>query len=143
MAILAMAQFAEAIASLDDRLVLADSAEAIAAALERRKPALWNPIPLALDPAILHHWDVTSDSLAAWLARRLGAAHLILVKQGGRQPPPLDAETLAEHGLVDRAFPQMSRGMAGLWIADRDALPALRLVADGGDPRQTGLARIG
>ena len=41
MAILAMAQFAEAMASLDDRLVLAASDGAIAAALERGQPVLW------------------------------------------------------------------------------------------------------
>jgi aspartokinase-like uncharacterized kinase len=142
MAILAMAQFAEAIASLDDRLVLADSEGAIAAALERRQPVLWNPIPLALDPAIPHGWDVTSDSLAAWLGQRLGAAHLIVVKQVGRQEPPLSRHLLAERGIVDRAFPAMARDVAGLWIADRDALPALAAVVNGADPHQTNLTPI-
>jgi len=142
MAILAMAQFAEAIASLDYRLVLADSEGAIAAALERRQPVLWNPIPLALDPAIPHGWDVTSDSLAAWLGQRLGAAHLIVVKQVGRQEPPLSRHLLAERGIVDRAFPAMARDVAGLWIADRDALPALAAVVNGADPHQTNLTPI-
>ena len=67
MAILAMAQFAEALASLDVRLVLADREEAPAAALDRQRPVVWNPLPLGLDPEIPHRWDVTSDSLAAWL----------------------------------------------------------------------------
>jgi aspartokinase-like uncharacterized kinase len=142
MAILAMAQFAEAIASLDDRLVLADSEGAIAAALERRQPVLWNPVPLALDPAIPHGWEVTSDSLAAWLAQRLGAAHLIVVKQIGRQQPPLSRHLLAERGIVDRAFPAMARDVAGLWIADRDALPAVAAVVNGADPHETSLTRI-
>jgi aspartokinase-like uncharacterized kinase len=143
MAILAMAQSAEAIANLDDRLVLADSDELIVAALERLKPVVWNPIPLALDRAIPHHWDVTSDSLAAWLAQRLGAAHLILVKQVGRQTLPLSAEILAERGIVDRAFPAMARDVARLWIADREALPALTAVVNGQDPHETSLTRVG
>lgn len=143
MAILAMAQLAEAMASLDDRLVLAASERAIAAALEKRQPVLWDPIPLALDPAIPHSWDVTSDSLAAWLAQRLGAAHLILVKPVGRQLPPLSGAMLAERGIVDRAFPAMARAIAAAWLADRDALPALSAVVAGADPHATSLSRIG
>jgi 5-(aminomethyl)-3-furanmethanol phosphate kinase len=143
MAILAMAQFAEALASLDARLALADSEASIAAALERERPAIWNPLPLALDPEIPHRWDVTSDSLAAWLARRLGAAHLILIKQVDRPPPPLSAEALAESGIVDRAFPEMARGVPALWLADREALVALGAVVRGRDPRETTLTRIG
>jgi hypothetical protein len=27
-----------------------------------------------------HSWDVTSDSIAAWVARTIGASHLVLVK---------------------------------------------------------------
>jgi 5-(aminomethyl)-3-furanmethanol phosphate kinase len=142
MAILAMAQFAEALASLDARLVLAADEEAVAAALDRQRPVIWNPLPLALDSAIPHRWDVTSDSLAAWLARRLGAAHLILIKQVGRQPPPLTAEALAERGIVDRAFPEMARGVPGLWLADREALPALGAVMKGRQPGETTLTRI-
>ena len=30
-----------------------------------------------------HSWDVTSDSIAAWLASALGAARLVLVKPPG------------------------------------------------------------
>jgi aspartokinase-like uncharacterized kinase len=143
MAILAMAQFAEAMASLDDRLVLAASEHDIAAALERRRPVLWDLIPLALDPAIPQGWDVTSDSLAAWLAQRLGAAHLILVKQVVRQPPPLSSAMLAERGIVDRAFPTMVSAVAAAWLADRDALPALAAVVKGAAPHDTSLSRIG
>ena len=142
MAILAMAQFAEALASLDDRLVLA-SEGAIAAALKRGRPVLWDPIPLALDPAIPQGWDVTSDSLAAWLAQRLGAAHLILVKQVARQLPPLSSAMLAEHGIVDPGISAMARTIAAAWLADRDALPALAAVVAGADPHDTSLSRIG
>ena len=143
MAILAMAQFAEALASLDARLVLADGVEALAAALDRQGPVIWNPLPLALDPAIPHRWDVTSDSLAAWFSRRIAAAHLILIKQVGRQQPPLTAELLAERGIVDRAFPEMARGIPALWLADREALPALGAVMKGRAPAETTLTRIG
>jgi dihydroneopterin aldolase len=52
-------------------------------------------------------WDVTSDTLAAWLAAELAAASLTLVKSaplpaGGSGPP--DTAALAAQGYVDAAF---------------------------------------
>lgn len=48
-------------------------------------------------------WDVTTDSLAAWVAGRLGA-RLVLAKSVDRPSmPPAEA---AAHGFVDRAFAQ-------------------------------------
>lgn len=38
----------------------------------------------AADP-LPHSWDVTSDSIAAWMARALGAERLLLVKRTDRQ----------------------------------------------------------
>lgn len=49
-------------------------------------------------------WDVTSDSIAAWIARIMGADELILLKSR-----PLESKTSADSavfaGLVDRHFP--------------------------------------
>ena len=142
MAILAMAQFAEALASLDVRLVLADREEAPAAALDRQRPVVWNPLPLGLDPEIPHRWDVTSDSLAAWLSPpRRGASD---PHQAGRTTAAAgDGGSLAERGIVDRAFPEMARGVPALWLADRAALPALGAVMKGRAPAETTLTRIG
>jgi 5-(aminomethyl)-3-furanmethanol phosphate kinase len=47
---------------------------------------------------------VASDSLAAWLARRLGARRLILVKSAPAPPRPLSPKRLAALDLVDAAF---------------------------------------
>ena len=55
---------------------------------------------------ILPSWDVTSDSLAAWLAGHIGAQHLVLVKHGGPFDDPVGAVDLAARGIVDRAFPR-------------------------------------
>jgi hypothetical protein len=41
-----------------------------------------------------HAWDVTSDSIAAWVAGQLGARHLVLVKPPGA----------AGAGVVDAYF---------------------------------------
>jgi aspartokinase-like uncharacterized kinase len=49
-------------------------------------------------------WSVTSDSLAAWLARALGASALWLVK--ACPVPVQDPERLAGMGVVDPIFPR-------------------------------------
>jgi dihydroneopterin aldolase len=52
-------------------------------------------------------WDVTSDSLAAWLAGRIGAGSVLLVKQVEPPASPVSAEVLAAQGIVDAAFPRL------------------------------------
>src|SRR5690606_38335664 len=60
------------------------------------------------DDPLPHHWDVTSDSIAARLAALLGADQLILLKSTDA-PPGLDRERAAALGLVDPIFPAASR----------------------------------
>ena len=52
-------------------------------------------------------WDITSDSLAAWLASVLGADRLALVKSCDIA---VDATIgyLAQQGIVDRGFMEMT-----------------------------------
>jgi len=116
MALLAMEQYAVMLADAARWLVpCADGAE-IGAALRRGAAAVWLPSAMALaDPAIPQSWAVTSDSLAAWLARRLGASLLVLIKSVAA-PQPLDAAALAGSGLVDPAFPEFLAG-AGVGLA--------------------------
>ena len=81
MAILAMDQYAHALADLipgartvEDRAGI-DNAHADSAVPVLR-PARW----LRAADELPHSWDVTSDSLAAYLATLLGAGELVLVK---------------------------------------------------------------
>ncbi len=52
---------------------------------------------------IRESWDVTSDSLAAWLAKQLTANELILVK-AAKIPDKIDVQQMANQGIVDQAF---------------------------------------
>lgn len=121
MAILAMCQYGEALASLHSRLKPANTLAAVQATLARHTIPVWTPWPLAdgLD-ALPASWDITSDSLAAWLGNRLNATRLILVKS--TEPPastsPVAAETLARDGIVDPAFPAFVRNanFSAWWI---------------------------
>jgi aspartokinase-like uncharacterized kinase len=93
--------------------------------------AVWLPQPETLNGAgIPASWDITSDSLAAWFAKEMGALNLLLVKSA----KPLDApaeiacSSLIEQGFVDPAF----RGHAlasslQCWLCGPDDHTRLRL----------------
>jgi 5-(aminomethyl)-3-furanmethanol phosphate kinase len=106
MALLAMQQYALLLQELAPALrPCADPAQ-IAAALGAGGIALWLPSAMVeAEPAIAESWDVTSDSLAAWLAHRLVATRLVLVKSAPAPAAALSPERLAALGLVDNAFP--------------------------------------
>jgi aspartokinase-like uncharacterized kinase len=106
MALLAMEQYALLLRDLAPALRPCESAAQIAAALGAGGIALWLPSRMVTaDPAIAESWDVTSDSLAAWLAPRIGATRLVLVKSAPAPRPTPSPERLAALGLVDPAFP--------------------------------------
>ncbi len=110
MALLAMEQYGLLVADLAPSLVPCRSLEEMWQVIDRGGSAIWLPAAMALaDATIPQSWDVTSDSLAAWLARRLGARRLLLVKSAAA-PSPLDPAALAAQGLVDPAFPRFAEG---------------------------------
>ena len=132
MALLAMQQYALLLQELAPALrPCADEAQ-IAAALAAGGIALWLPSAMVeADRAIAESWDVTSDSLAAWLAHRLGATPLVLVKSAPAPEPGLSPERLAALGLVDAAFPGYA-GKAGIpvvYCGPRDAARLAAIVA--------------
>jgi aspartokinase-like uncharacterized kinase len=109
MALLAMEACAIMLADLAPVLVPCAEAEEMRAALAAGGVPVWLPSRMALaDPAIAESWEVTSDSLAAWLARHLDARRLVLVKSA---PPPSGGPAdWAASGYVDPAFPGFTRG---------------------------------
>ncbi len=103
MALLAMQQMALLFKGLKPDFVIADSVVAIQGQLNK-KIVIWSPDIIELDNAgISASWDITSDSLAAWLADTLSATELILIKSAA-----IDAcqnlQQLAEQHIVDNAF---------------------------------------
>jgi aspartokinase-like uncharacterized kinase len=110
MALLAMAQFGRLLADLPPRTAaLCDGAADVATALRQRRgvPLLWQPDPRrdALD--LERSWRVSADSLALWLAGRLGAERVILVKSCAA-PASADLTSLATLGIIDAAYPELA-----------------------------------
>lgn len=88
MAILAMDQYAWALAERIPESVVVEDQGGIAEAHAARQIPILAPYHwLRAADELPHSWDVTSDSLAAYLTTLLGAGELILVKPvpGGRE----------------------------------------------------------
>ncbi len=94
MAVLAMDQYAHLLAARLPGATLVDGPEAIAGVGEGRLPVLAPYRWLRAADPLPHGWEVTGDSIAAWVAGALGARRLLLVKVA-RGPLP---------SLVDEHF---------------------------------------
>ncbi len=103
MALLAMQQMAWLIQGLKPDFVIADSVHAILQQREQ-KIIIWSPDLDELNQAgIPASWDITSDSLAAWLAKMLLADELILIKSAVIDTE-LSLAELSTHGIIDKGF---------------------------------------
>ena len=88
MAILAMDQYAHLIASRLPSGEVVCGPDEIESALKRRRIPVLAPYQWMRDVDPLpHSWDVTSDSISAWVAGQVGAARLVLVKPSGASGP--------------------------------------------------------
>jgi dihydroneopterin aldolase len=134
MAVLAMEQYALALASREPALALAASLNAIEAAHVERRVALWRAGAMVADAKdIAPAWDVTSDSLAAWLAKKTGARALLLIKSVDVSDGAPLSEIIRK-GVVDPALPDYLDGTP-LFIAGPSSLPrAAARLADGAPP---------
>jgi 5-(aminomethyl)-3-furanmethanol phosphate kinase len=133
MATLAMAQTALMLHSLEPRLVLAAQDAEIRAALHAGRPALWLPYAALRDaPDTLTSWEVTGDSLALWLARRLNVERLVLVKSCA-VPQGRSLAQLSEAGVVDLRFPHWAiEAPFPIEVVQHDQLGTLRDALVGG-----------
>ena len=115
LALLAMDQFGLLMAGMNVGLATASSELEIAERGWQHRGIVWLPRKMVLaDDTIPRNWQVTSDSLSAWLANKLGAEQLILVKskslisyQNSRFTP---LQALAEDDLIDSQFVEFAAG---------------------------------
>jgi aspartokinase-like uncharacterized kinase len=108
MAVLAMAQMGLMLCGLNRALQPARSESEIAAVAHEGSTPVWLPLDLLREgPDELTTWDVTSDSLALWLANRLNAERLVVVKSCAIDPE-LSLAQLSEQGVLDRRFATMA-----------------------------------
>lgn len=113
LAIYAMDQMARSLVAMVPELALVRNPLEIAESGWQHRGLVWLPSEMALNTTFANEhvlaesWDVTSDSLSAWLAWQLEAQHLLLVKsddrlletQGSLGLPALQAMDIVDQGL--------------------------------------------
>lgn len=125
LALLAMDQFGLLMQGLVPDLVTASSELEIAECGWQHRGIVWLPSKMALaDESIPQNWQVTSDSLSAWLANQLKAEHLILVKSKSlddyRKTSTVSASQLSKDELLDVHFAQfMQQPTYQTWVINK------------------------
>lgn len=123
MALLAMDQAGEMMCAMDHRFIPAREPAQLRGIDAAGRSAVWLPSSMTRDDTRIEaSWSVTSDSLAAWLARSFDARDLWLIKAAEpavaadwRQPRVRvrgDLEAISAQGLVDRSFAIHADGIA-------------------------------
>jgi 5-(aminomethyl)-3-furanmethanol phosphate kinase len=127
MALLAMTQYGLALSGLSEKLALADTLARIEDLLAQARVPVWSPWPMLHGaPGVPASWDVTSDSLALWLACAIKAPRVLLVKHATTQRGSR-AGALVADGVLDAAFQRFLDAYPGeVWLAGpNDVPPAL------------------
>jgi 5-(aminomethyl)-3-furanmethanol phosphate kinase len=123
MAVLAMDQYATLITSLNADLVMASSEIDIAGCGWQHRAVVWKPSLMVLaDKELPMSWDLSSDSLAAWLATKLNAQHLLVVKSiSHRHTEKIEVKDLMLEGVVDSYFGAYSTGKSfKTWLVSKN-----------------------
>ncbi len=114
---------------LPDALVVQTRAEMRAAWSAGRLPILAaerfvrTAEPRTAEP-LPHNWSVTSDSIAAWVAQRIGSERVVLLKSCAL-PDGAGLGEAAVRGLVDSHFPICAARLAVSWADLRADVPRL------------------
>jgi 5-(aminomethyl)-3-furanmethanol phosphate kinase len=104
MAILAMQQMALVIKALKPQFKIATPICELREQNTQASVSVWSPDILDLDKAnIPSTWNITSDSLSAWLAKTVDADELILVKSVTIEAG-CDVRKLVQQQVVDASF---------------------------------------
>lgn len=124
LALLAMDQFGLLLAGMNSKLVTASSELEIAERGWQHRCIVWLPSKMVLaDDSVPKNWQVTSDSLSAWLANKIGAKQLVLVKSKSLEryskSVNISMQSLQVDGLVDDAFTDFFSADYQTWLVNK------------------------
>jgi len=114
MALLAMSQYGYLLTGMSQNLRVVEDIETLLSNLGRGLPLLWLPTALLKDDTgIPASWDFTSDSIALWLATKLAAKSLVLVKAKALTQTESTLEDYIENGVLDKGFQKFTEKYQG------------------------------
>ena len=144
LALLAMDQFGLLLAGISPELVTASSELEIAECSWQHRCIVWLPSRMVMaDETIPKNWQVTSDSLSAWIANKIGSEYLVLVKSMALNTytSPVAMQTLIADGLIDGAFSDFnSQSNFQSWVLNK---ADFSVFAQGLDTAKTKLMQTG
>lgn len=122
-----MSLSARFVATLNEKFVRVESAWELTAAWENSQIPVLDIAKDILDcPNLPASWDVTSDSIAAWVASHHAGSQLILLKSTDLSERTCTFQSAAEAGIVDRFFPFASRWVNEIvWVNFRSSEPQM------------------
>ena len=92
------------------------------------------------------NWNITSDSLAIWLAGHLNAEHVMLVKSlsvSKLSSGKLSARQLSEFKMVDKDFPDfVKKSESGIWWLEKNDMGLLEILLKTNDKPENHLKAI-
>ena len=147
MALLAMEQYAHLLQSYAPDLRLSDSTEGIDKAISLNQVPVWLPFKMINTCQNLSaNWNITSDSLAIWLAGHLNAEHVMLVKSlsvSKLSSGKLSARQLSEFKMVDKDFPDfVKKSESGIWWLEKNDMGLLEILLKTNDKPENHLKAI-
>ena len=115
MALLAMSQYGYFLQGIQaDLAIIQDYKQCLEAQHGNNRPFLWIPLDIMNGASgIEASWDYTSDSIALWLAIKLNAAQLILVKSAPLTATETTLDVLMESDCLDKGFQRFSDQFSG------------------------------
>lgn len=118
LAVLAMDQYGLLLAEMNPDLAIARTEMEIDERTWQHRCIIWLPSQMVLaDDSIPKTWDVTSDSIAAWLAQKINAQHLVLVKSDKPDDSTLNLRLMTSTGMLDQAFSNFALNKTfGRWM---------------------------
>lgn len=125
LALLAMDQFGLLLAGMNPNLVTASSELELAERGWQHRCIVWLPSHMVLaDDTIPKNWQLTSDSLSLWLADKMAADHVVLVKSKDltmyKHTQTYGLQTMMADGLIDQAFAAYAaRLTARIWMLNK------------------------
>ena len=105
LALLAMFQYGYLLTGLNPSIKIIENIDELLSTKDSQMPMLWLPDVLLNDfSEIPASWDYSSDSIALWLATKVNAEQLILIKTIDKLTSDYDLKSLINEGYIDQGF---------------------------------------